>query len=386
MASVLLTLLSLALDERIAKILKCYQDHPPPFNTDPTTPDAKSMTLFVDMHHPLEFRFDHDLKAEIVSARPLLRAEFVDDNYFRPNSTCKELFMPHLMQVYGGEALIRPTITEIELQDAHRPFVTVVAHTKIEWEERRWPFNYFPFDEQVAHLWFEAAAGYSTSLTNCDRGHFRAVKLTEPSAYTERDPTRPVNATPVLYQVKGSDIAKDEAAAGNVIRGAWNINSARLGDGWLEVYRGYRAQTSCYFDVHIRRHPTMFISKSIAIDTIIVTAALGALFANPAVPPLLGCRLGLLITGLLINVNKLSTSSASPVGLPAYPIATDFLGLINICVILSALVETVFVGWCHRFGHLHKCGAEIRPTPLVHPIFTSRSHRICRSVRRVIRL
>eukprot|EP00966_Prymnesium_polylepis_P244918 5665159-Prymnesium_polylepis.1 len=89
------------------------------------------------MHHPLEFRFDHDLKAEIVSARPLLRAEFVDDNYFRPNSTCKELFMPHLMQVYGGEALIRPTITEIELQDAHRPFVTVVAHTKIEWEERR---------------------------------------------------------------------------------------------------------------------------------------------------------------------------------------------------------------------------------------------------------
>eukprot|EP00966_Prymnesium_polylepis_P244919 5665159-Prymnesium_polylepis.2 len=26
---------------------RSYQDHPPPFNTDPTTPDAKSMTLFV---------------------------------------------------------------------------------------------------------------------------------------------------------------------------------------------------------------------------------------------------------------------------------------------------------------------------------------------------
>jgi len=152
------------------------------------------------------------------------------------------------------------------------------------------------------------------------------------------------------YFVSGSDVSEDGRAYDKVVPSGWYLNTHRFGDGWLDVHPGtQRPNISCHFHVHVKRSPTMYNMKSTVVDILVITCAFLALFLNPAVPPLLGGRFGILITGILIHVNKFS-SWVSPVGVTTYPIFVDAFALINIAFITVALMVTAFVGFCHRQG------------------------------------
>ena len=104
---------------------------------------------------------------------------------------------------------------------------------------------------------------------------------------------------------------------------------------------------TCVLSIRVRRKPAIFIVRYFMSDTMVLAAGVGALFINPAIPPLLGGRCSIIIIAILATMNG-SLNRDYGLNKPSYLIKPDIVAIINMGYLALCLVLTVVVHWQFR--------------------------------------
>jgi len=103
----------------------------------------------------------------------------------------------------------------------------------------------------------------------------------------------------------------------------------------------------CTLTLKVERDVTTYLLKQFVMDVLVVFAGLLALFLDPNIPPLLGGRCGVLITGMLITMNRLSGTKLG-LGAVNYLICIDYFSICNLGILVGALSSTMTVHLLYR--------------------------------------
>jgi hypothetical protein len=110
----------------------------------------------------------------------------------------------------------------------------------------------------------------------------------------------------------------------------------------LEVDEG-----ACVVEIPLRRSPVAVVVGHLIPCLIIVFGGLGALWLDPTVPPLMGGRVGLMITAMLV-VGNMSKSVQLRLTTVMW---MDFFSMAQFLLLLCALLGTIMVHYNLRNGH-----------------------------------
>eukprot|EP01052_Picozoa_sp_SAG31_P015282 SAG31_NODE_978_length_10615_cov_4.488208_7_plen_325_part_00 len=132
---------------------------------------------------------------------------------------------------------------------------------------------------------------------------------------------------------------------------AWQLDTDAAG-GWLTAEPFLfisSANFTCEFDIHVKRKPVMFMVKELSVDFLVAFAGLLALFIDFTIPPQLGGRSGVLMTAMLMTINK-AVKRDLGLGSLDYLLYVDMIGVINTLVLAGGILLTVVVYTIHYNG------------------------------------
>ena len=100
----------------------------------------------------------------------------------------------------------------------------------------------------------------------------------------------------------------------------------------------------------MRRNPLVYTLKAFIPDMIIMSIGMFWLFINPALPPLFSWRVIILVFSMLV-IMRASLNRNNGLGKLSYLLKIDFVAIANLAILLFAMVCSVVVHNCFRFGN-----------------------------------
>ena len=129
-----------------------------------------------------------------------------------------------------------------------------------------------------------------------------------------------------------------------------------LPDGWIEgidffrrIGRQRRESLRCDILVTLERNPAVYMIKQAALDILVVISGLCATLLDPKTPPYFGARCAMLMTSMLMTINK-SARRELGLGRLRYMLVLDWFAVFNILMLLLALACTIAIHFLTRHG------------------------------------
>ena len=108
---------------------------------------------------------------------------------------------------------------------------------------------------------------------------------------------------------------------------------------WLAL-NSRDGRTRCDMTIHLKRNPFVYLIKQASLDILIVITGLGAMNLNPALPPFFGARTSILMTSMLMTINK-SVRKDLGFGRLGYMIVLDWFAIFDVSILLLAITLTI---------------------------------------------
>ena len=270
-----------------------------------------------------------------------------DDRLYDESRSCDQLLFPSLVQQVNGDFRTLAPDGRVSLQVGPSgpmyvgnrvrslPAGLWVCEYRVRVTTRMgWHYESYPFDQQNV-----------TAFLFVKHPELRVANW-GPAAFSTFS-----FDTNTAHRANATDRAAVDAARAFLLPQQWDLDIGHSGrEPWLlaaDPHTNTPAMaawlgTTCPFTIRLRRNPMVYIVKSIVLDVLIVIAGISAILINPAVPPQLGARLGLMMTSMLMTINKSARRDLGlgPIG---YLMKLDYLAIVNIIILLVMLLETLVV-------------------------------------------
>ena len=265
--------------------------------TNPTLVQAEF--FFMD-----SFSFDvHDPTSRIdVGLTLSITFTWRDDTLYDESVSCSSRFFPVLAQYEHGNIINMAPSGRIALRAGPLPPSYIgaeyrslsanlwVMEFRITFVEReKWRYFAYPNDPQhiTANLIMKNP---ELRFANCMPDAFYVVDSN--------------GEYPRLFEANSTSLREISDMRDILLEDEWNLDTP-----WLLAYDQYPPDSplqgvNCLFEVHLQRNPLVYIVKSMTLDILIVVAGIAAILINPSVPPQMGARLGLMMTSMLMTINK----------------------------------------------------------------------------------
>lgn len=195
----------------------------------------------------------------------------------------------------------------------------------------KWVYYTFPFDPQnvVINFWMKNP---ELRVSKC---HASSVWVTDTRTFAN-------------YRANTTDPLSLESMRSAILPQEWWLDqgdAVKPMESWLiaaEPDPLMPAGIACMTTIRLRRNPMVYIVKSLTLDILIVIAGITAVLINPSVPPQMGARCGLMMTAMLMTINK-SARRELGLGPIGYMMVLDWLAVFNVLILLVMLLETLII-------------------------------------------
>ena len=130
--------------------------------------------------------------------------------------------------------------------------------------------------------------------------------------------------------------------------GDWEFDPTEDDGPQIKVYLEDGTDDACTVRIRLRRNPLVYTVKAFLPDLIVMIFGMSSLFINPAIPPLFGGRMSILILATLITMNS-SLNRNNGLGRLSYLLKIDFVALGNLTMLLCSVVCSIAIHQCFRF-------------------------------------
>jgi len=228
------------------------------------------------------------------------------------------------------------------VQDAPERFSAVLAEKRsVAVAQPQFDMTYFPFDVQDVTFVMQMPIG--ATLPNCSSAFaLKDDALAHGSDWTITRHWSYWTIGAARFGSRESTSALDaESVLEQLVDEEWDLTAPRNGTG------GSHAPGACVLKIRIVRIPNGFIISNMVPTFLVVFGGLGAMWLDPAVPPLMGGRVSLMIVAMLVVVNmgrahklRLSTTMWK-----------DWLTIVQVSLLLVGLLATLTV---HMYARSHQ--------------------------------